>query len=60
MKYTAKNQVKAGIVGGIEAVVKVINTHIGNAGVCEKGCGVLSSMTFNNGKNTDEKQMRMK
>ena len=42
---------KAGAAGGIEAVVKAINTHINNAGVCERGCGALSNMTFN-GKNT--------
>ena len=41
---------KAGAVGGIEAVVKAINTHISNAGVCEKGCGALCNMTANNGK----------
>ena len=43
---------KAGAEGGIDAVVKAINTHIDNAGMCEKGCDVLMSMTFNNGKNT--------
>ena len=43
---------KAGAVGGIEAVVKAINTHIGNAGVCEQGCRALMNMTVN-GKNTE-------
>ena len=38
---------KAGTTGGIEAVVKAINTHISNAGVCEAGCGALWSMTIN-------------
>ena len=42
---------KAGTAGGIEAVVKAINTHINNAGVCYQGCGALWSMTVNNGKN---------
>ena len=41
---------KAGAAGGIDAVVKAINTHIGNAGVCENGCNALVRMTFN-GKN---------
>ena len=41
---------KAGAAGGIEAVVKTINTHINNAGVCEWGCGALNNMTVN-GKN---------
>ena len=50
MKWTAENQVKAGAAGGIEAAVKAINTHINNAGVCEKGCGALINMTVN-GKN---------
>ena len=40
--------------GGIEAVVKAINTHINNAGVCESGCGALANMAVNNGKNTDK------
>ena len=35
---------KAGAAGGIEAVVKAINTHINNAGVCEKGCATLYNM----------------
>ena len=38
---------KAGAAGGIEAVVKAINKHINNAGVCEQGCGALYSMTAN-------------
>ena len=42
---------KAGTAGGIEAAVKVINTHINNADVCEQGCGALMNMTVNNGKN---------
>ena len=32
---TVGNQVKAEAAGGIESVVKAINTHINNAGVCE-------------------------
>ena len=50
MKWTAGNQVKAGAAGGIEAVVKAINTHIYNAGVCKNGCSALLIMAFNNGK----------
>ena len=41
---------KAGTAGGIETVVKAINTHIDNAGVCENGCGALRNMTVNNSK----------
>ena len=41
---------KAGRVGGIEAVVNAINTHIDNVGVCERGCSALWNMTVNNGK----------
>ena len=44
MKRTAENKAKAGAAGGIEAVVKAINTHIDNAGVCESGCGALSNI----------------
>ena len=44
---------KAGAAGGIEAVVKVINTHINNADVCRTGCWALKNMTAN-GKSTDK------
>ena len=44
---------KAGAAGGIEVVVKAINTHVDNTNVCEQGCGALMSMT-NNGKNTEK------
>ena len=44
---------KAGTTGGIEAVVKAINTHINIFDVCEQGCGALWNMTAN-GKNTDK------
>ena len=53
MKRIVVNQVKVGTAGGIEAVVKAINTHINNADVCEQGCGALASMAAN-GKNTDK------
>ena len=45
---------KAGTTGGIEAVVKAINTHIDNPGVCKRGCGVFWNMTVNNGKTSDK------
>ena len=48
IKLIAESQVKAGAAGGIEAVVKAINTHINNPGVCERGCGALKSMTNEN------------
>ena len=44
---------KAGATGGIEAVVKAINAHIDNAGVCELGCGALRNMACN-GKNINK------
>ena len=46
-----ENQVRVGATGGIEAVVKAINTHIDNDDVCEFGCGALWNVTVNNGKN---------
>ena len=46
------NELKAGVKGGIEAVVKAINAHINNVDVCEKGCCALKNMTVNNGKIT--------
>ena len=51
IKQTSENKVKAGAAGGIEAMIKVINTHINNADVCENGCGALYNITANNGKN---------
>ena len=45
---------KAGAAGGIEAVVKAINTHINNADVCYSGCGALCNMTEDNSKNADK------
>ena len=50
---------KAGAAGGIEAVVKAINTHINNAKVCENGCGALRNMAAN-GKNPEKKQNKTK
>ena len=50
MNCAAENKVKAGAAGGIEAVVKAINTHIKNAGVCHFGCGALWCMTESNSK----------
>ena len=50
MKLTAENQVKVRTAGGIEVVVKAINTHIGNADVCEWGCGALYNLVDVNGK----------
>ena len=35
---------------GVDAVVKAINTCIGNADVCEAGCATLWNMTKSNGK----------
>ena len=49
---------KAGAAGGIEAAVRVINTHINNSGVCEWGCGALNNMTFN-GKKKKKKQQKV-
>ena len=44
---------KAGAAGGIEAVVKVINTHIENPDVSFNGCGALESM-INNSKSIEK------
>ena len=37
---------KAGAAGGIDAVVKAINTHINNVDVCKQGCGALWNMSY--------------
>ena len=39
---------KAGAAGGVDAAVKVINTHINNADVCEWGCSALWNTTEGN------------
>ena len=44
---------KIGAAGGIEAVMRAINTHIGNADVCEQGCGALWNMIIGNSKIND-------
>ena len=49
------NEIKAGKVGGIEAVVKAINTHIDNADVCKRGCRVLVSMSAKRNKTKQKK-----
>ena len=38
---------KAGVAGGIEVVVKAMNTHINNADVCENGCRALCNIILN-------------
>ena len=60
MKLTAENQVKAGAAGGIETIVKAINTHINNHDVCKQGCGALSSMTKDNGKKRTKQKFNSK
>ena len=42
---------KAGIAGGIDVIVKTINTHIDNLDVCKNGCGALKNILLN-GKTT--------
>ena len=54
MKRTAENQVKAAAVGGIEAVLKAINTHINNADVCTVECIALWNILTNNCKNINK------
>ena len=51
---------KAGAAGGIDVVVKAINTHINNAGVCKHGFSALFNMTANNGKTSDKMQINNK
>ena len=50
---------KAGAAGGIEAIVKAINTHISNAAICEQGCGALNNMTAVNGKTLNKTNIIM-
>ena len=50
---------KAGTAGGIEAVVKAINTHIGSVDVCRTGCATLLNMIIN-GKALIKQQIKSK
>ena len=50
MKCAAENQVKVGTAGGIEAIVKAINTHINNTKVCQIVCAILENTALNNSK----------
>ena len=43
---------KTGKTGGIEAIIKAINTHINNDDVCKNGCGALCNIAANNSKNS--------
>ena len=54
IKWTAENQMKVREIGGIEAVVKAINTHIDNHKVCHAGCSALKCLTDDNGKSTEK------
>ena len=60
MKLTAENQTRAAMIGGIEAVVNAINTHINNAGICYTGCGALCNMTSNSNGITQMKLVHIK
>ena len=46
----AENRVKAVAAGGIDAIVRAMNTHINNADVCEYGCCALCNMAINRSK----------
>ena len=47
------NQVIAGKVGAIPAIVKAINTHIDNVYLCNMGCAALLDITLNSKKNNE-------
>ena len=51
---------KAGTEGGIEAVVKAINTQIDSTDICKDACGALWNMTANNGKNIGKQGQQIK
>ena len=44
---------KAGTAGGIEAVVKAIDTHIDSADACKYGFGALLEIITNNCNNNE-------
>ena len=45
-----ENQVLAGKVGAIDAVVAAMRAHVGNAGVLEHVCGAMGNICANNGQ----------
>ena len=49
MKCVAKNKVRAGLAGGVEAIIKTINAHINKIDVCKAGCGALFAVIDENG-----------
>ena len=49
----SENRVKASTAGGIEVVVKAMNTHIHNPDVYENGCTALVCMAIENSKVND-------
>ena len=44
LNFTACNKVKAATTGGIDAMLKVINTHINNIDMCCQACITLDIM----------------
>ena len=44
---TSDNKVKIASLGGIEAVVKAMEAHVGSAGVQEQGCRAFWNLSFN-------------
>ena len=59
MKQTDENKLKAGEAGGIDAVAKAINAHLGNADVCYHGCSALWNMVLNGKKKGNNEQMHL-
>ena len=45
-----ENQARAVAAGGIEVIVKVIETHINNYNICEKSFELLQDIASNNSK----------
>ena len=44
------NRVIAGTTGGIDAIIRALNTHINDSDVCENGCGALWNVVLGNSK----------
>ena len=49
--FIAENKAKTARIGGVETVVKIMNTHINNADICYKGLNTLLEMTTNSKAN---------
>ena len=47
---TAENQAKAGVAGGVDVALNILNSYMSYPDTCELGCGSLWGMVASSGK----------